>query len=272
MAFAKGDFSMQFVCARAGESRSEDWRHSDTTKLVAVLAALGFAIQVQKCWRDKAGDLRVSYQHTPLTQDPLRSGLLPAKKLARMYRNGEMAKADPLHPLLDGHRVIANVLAIEHWQANDQPHHLACCVPARALLIPAPQPTAASGDTIRIRSLHRAAALVLLGYPLLAITEPTAGKPAYTIGNACLLTMPVGMVAVTAAELVLDHKAGTLSPLHPFAFAVDAAKSFHKLLQVVADEMTLLLYKAKASSRYASIYHGASQKAQERANAFLTDD
>lgn len=263
MAFREGDFTMQFVCMD-DSGRTEDWRTGDTTKMVAVLAALGIPITTERVWRDKQGDERVTYLHGPRSIHPHRSALPVAKELARLYKKGELQRTDPQHPMLDGLRAIANLLAIKTWHSDGLAHCLAQCADHRCLLIPGTPPRHTDPSIVRTANIHRAAALCLLGCHLLDITEPSKGQPAYAFEN-----LPEFLDGASAAKLITDHKAGTMDQTHPFAFAVECTRTYLKLLKHVDEEITLLMFKARDEPRYAFVREDASDKARRKTDHFI---
>lgn len=255
---------MQFVCMD-DRGRTEDWRTGDTTKLVAVLAALGIPVTTEKVWRDREGDERVTYLHGPLSLDPHRPGLPPAKELAKLYKTGLMQQTDPQHPLLDGLRSIANFLALRQWIEAGQKMELRLCAPERCLCAPGLDvPSIAHVDHVRTANLPRAAACALLGCAVLDITEPSAGKHVCTIANESEF-----LGAPTAAELITEHKSGKMLTTHPFAFAVEAVRAYLLLLKCVEDEITILMFKARKESRYGFVSEAASDAAKLRTDHFV---
>ena len=266
MAFRAGDFTMQFVCMDAS-GKTEDWRTGDTTKMVAVLAALGIPITTEKVWRDNWGDERVTYLHGPRSVHAHRAALPVAKDLAKLYKTGELHKRDPQHPMLDGLRAIANLQAIRTWQSEAQTHQLAQCADHRCLLVPgAPVGHGISEPSIvRTANIHRAAALCLMGCHLMRIDEPSKGQPAYEFEN-----LPEWLDGESAAQLITDHKSGVMDQTHPFAFAVECTRTWQKLLHHVEEEITLLMFKAKDEPRYAFVREDASDRARQRTDHFIT--
>lgn len=255
---------MQFVCMDDA-GRTEDWRTGDTTKMVAVLAALGIPVTTEKVWRDQQGDERVTYLHGPRSVHAHRTSLPVAKELARLYKRGELQRTDPLHPMLDGLRAIANLLAIKTWLSTGQRHSLAECATCRCLLVPSTDIWhVAKSEIVRTANIHRATALCLLGCDLIGIEEPSKGKPAFAFVNT-----PVFPGMLTAAQLITDHKAGTMDQTHPFAFAVECTRTYVKLLNHVEDEVTLLMFKARGEPRYGFVREDASDKAKAKTDHFI---
>lgn len=263
MAFREGDFTMQFVCMD-DSGRTEDWRTGDTTKMVAVLAALGIPVTTEKVWRDQQGDERVTYLHGPRSVHAHRASLPVAKELARLYKRGELQRTDPLHPMLDGLRAIANLLAIKTWLSTGETHHIAQCADHRCLLVPGNPPSLEEPFIVRTANIHRAAALCLLGCHLLRIDEPSKGQPAYAFDNASWY-----LDGPSAKQLITDHKAGTMDQTHPFAFAVECTRTYLKLLNHVEDEVTLLMFKARGEPRYGFVREDASDKAKAKTDHFI---
>lgn len=258
------ELTMQFVCMDDA-GRTEDWRTGDTTKMVAVLAALGIPIGTDKVWRDKQGDERVTYVHGPRSIHEHRSALPETKTLAKLYRTGELQRTDPLHPMLDGLRAIHNLLALRTWLGTGQEHELKCCAAQRALLMPGTAPRPESAVIVRTANIHRAAALCLLGCSLLRIDEPSAGQPAFAFLNTSAFTC-------TAAQLITEHKAGKLDHTHPFAFAVECTRTYLRLLKHVDDELTVLLFKSKHDGRYAFVREDASDRTKLNTDRFIAGD
>lgn len=257
--------TQHLVCARE-DGRTEDWRHSQQTQLAALLGALGYPIAVEKVWRDTQGDERVTYLHARHSIHAHRQAMPAAKRLIREWRNGKLAEMDVHHPLLDGLRCIANVIALRTWLQTGTRHTLAQCAPARGLLTPAPDaPQRISGDYVRTNVLSRAAALATLGFQVLAIEEPQAGKPAYALANDSAFPGQE-----TASALITQLKAGTLLPTHAFAFAVEAAVSYLQLLKHVQDTIHVLMFSGRKTGRHAFVRSDATKLAHERTDRFVT--
>lgn len=241
----------------------DDWRSSDVTKQVAVLAALGIEIVTNRTWLDREGREQMVYVHGLTSIHEHRSGLA-AKVMVHAYRKGELQTTDPEHPFLDGLRAIHNLLALQSW-TDGQPQILEPITTAqRALLTPG----AEYGDDvpcIATISPARAAALALLGYPILRI-DSHDGKPVYRIANECIFTHEQ---SVTAAELVAKHKANQLAQTHPLAFAYNAIRSYRQLLRHCEEEPVQLMLRAKGSTRSAFVLDGATGRAKREAERFV---
>lgn len=261
---AKGMATQQLVCR-------DDWRTSDVTKQVAVLAALGIPFSTERVWRERQGDERITFLHGQRSVHPHRAGLPGCKALVKLYRTGELQRTDVHHPMLDGLRAIANFLALRQWIKEGQTHVLGQCCPDRALLKPGPVIVNAAIPVCRTANIHRAAALALLGFDVETITEPQEGKPVFTVLNAGNFSS-----VLTAVELITEHKRDprammlSANPAHQaFAFAVECARTYLKLLQHIADECTMLMFSARKGPEHAFVLDMATDKAKRRADRFI---
>lgn len=253
---------MQFVCMDDA-GNTEDWRRSDVTRMVAVLAALGVPVAIEKVWRDKEGDERVTFSHGPRSVHQERAGLPVAKELARLYKSGELRQNDPHHPMLDGLRAIANLLAIQHWLDAGDSHAVRACVDHRCLLVPGLPPRNVV-DVIGTKSIHRAAALCLFGFDLIGINEPEKGKHAFIFDTA--RRWPD---VVDARQLISDHQTGLMPQVHPFAFAVESTRTFLKLCTMIEDQIFVLMFKARGEPRYGFVREDATTKAKAKTDHFI---
>jgi len=263
----KGNSTAQLVCR-------DDWRTSDVTKQVAVLAALGIPVSTERVWRDRQGDERITFLHGGRSVHPHRSALPSAKQLIKLYRTGELQRTDAQHPMLDGMRAIANLLALKAWIKDGQGHVLGMCCPDRSLLKPGVAIAYGDAPVYRTANIHRAAALALLGFHVRCINEPQAGKHAICIDPACAFS-PL----LTASELVTEHKCDPRAMLlsknathQAFAFAVEATRTFLKVLNHIDEECTMLMFKTRGEPRYGFVLDLATDKAKMDTDRFFAGE
>lgn len=253
----------------------DDWRNSDVTKQVAVLAALGVEIVTNRTWLDREGREQLVFVHGLKSTHEHRAGLA-AKVMVHAYRKGDLQTTDPEHPFLDGLRAIHNLLALQSWTDGQMQILEPIETAQRALLSPG-TPYASEMPCIATISPARAAALALLGYRVLRI-DSHAGKPVYRIANESIfapsilsdsLLLPDRAPKVTAAELVAQHKANELPPTHPLAFAYDAIRAYRQLIRHCHEEPVQIMLRAKGSTRSAFVLDGATGRAKREAERFV---
>lgn len=267
-----GQLAMQFVCADE-TGRTLDYRTCEVSRMVAVLAALGIPVATEKVLRDIEGDERITYLHGPVSLHTCRPGL-NAKETVRDYKNGTLARLDPHHPFLDGLRALANMRALRDWTLRNQPQALGLCCPERCLYSPAAAPVKPKGEVRGLKSVHRAAAFALLGYPVTEIRQHE-GKPIYYLDTVCHLlsdevTEPAPCVLPpTLDEIFAAHKADKLPPEHPFVIAFDSCIAFDRLMQTVEDEIAIYMFRKRGTTMATFVREDASSKAFEESDAFL---
>lgn len=259
---AKGTATRQLVCY-------DNWRHSNVTKQVAVLAALGVPFSTERVWREREGDEVITFLHGERSVHPHRAGLPKAKALVKMYGKGELHRTDPHHPFLDGLRAIANVRALKEWIRGGETHVLANCCTDRALLILGQ--AIYHGEVVRTANVHRAAALALMGYDITEITEPSKGQQVFAVLNQGAFVQ-----AGTAVELITEHRRdprammlSTNAAHQAFAFAVECTRTYLRLLKHIDDECTMLMFRAQGSTRSAFVLDIATDRAKLTADRFV---
>ncbi len=248
-----------------------DWRTSPVTREMAALALLGFRVVPELAHDDLTGTGRAIFHHSSVTLDPRRQALMGAKKLMRMYRSGELEKADPLHPLLDSLRAMASWEALEAWRLRG----VTCCLAAdavpegqgpmmarRARLVEGVPPKARSKKPVLVGNGANAAALALMGVPVVGLVERD-GQTVYqmqAVGEGL-----AGQPGVETAEMLRQGREELLAWDHAFLVGRQAVVMLVALLKSLQDaqEHTVITVRNRTDKRQVSILSSASGEARD---------
>lgn len=249
----------------------DDWRTSPVTREMTALYTLGYRVVPEQVADDLTGTRRTVFHHGAYCRHPQRAALLPAKKLVKMYRSGELEKADPEHPFLDCLRAMANWDALEAWRRRN----VRCCLAAdaypaglplmaRRTRLVAGEPAKAAGTPVYVGNAANAAALALVGVPVLGLREQ-AGRTVYELQAAGEALG--GREPVKTAELLQDAREGRLAWDHPLLLAREAVTNLVAMLNTLhaAEEHTMVTWRNKTNRRQAAVLSSASAEARDMA-------
>jgi hypothetical protein len=175
----------------------------------------------------------------------------------RAWKEGDLAKADPLHPFLCGLRALHNYKALLAWTKDKQPQRLVTVSHTHATqyypgnTLPGDFPP---GLRMRTNDLCLAAALGTLGVPVLAV-EGSAPRCLFVLpGHGYELTQPGTELTGRYDAAHLARRVEQGSPTfslerenlnHPFTFAVLALRSYKELLTILQSKPTQLLIQSR---------------------------
>ncbi len=240
-----------------------DWRHCEATRQAAAIAALGVQIAPDKFFRVVEGNEKVCWQHQPASIYPHFATLGPIKEVLRGYKYGSLVEKEPMHPLLDALRAISNVELIYTQQHLRQPETAIGYDAARQRTrlfagAVAPHP----GPYAKVTSPAKAAALAMLGFPLLAFEEADAVTTRYVLPRLSVPMVRDGQpCCYDAADLIAAERANDLAPVHPFALGCLAAKTWLQCLAHVGDQAAVLMFRGKgARGTQSSFVHSQADK------------
>lgn len=260
-----GGFAMQLV------SRGF-WKRCEATRNAAVMAALGVPVKPEKCFQVEDGREVVTYLHEPASIFPHwqpmgPNALGPIKEVLRKFKARELP---PLHPFMDGRRAIHNAELIYAWQGGGAPVFLGYEAGGeRTRLADGGMPVSSCAARARVSSLAKAAALALVGFPLLGFEDDGAGGTRYVLPRLSVHMQKAGTpVIYDAAHLLGQERAGLLSPSHPFAIGCASVQAWLMILEMVSGESPMLMFRGGGWSRASFTHSQSSQAALDRAEAF----
>lgn len=251
------------------------WRTSPVTREVSALAFLGFPVVVEQAHDDLTGQSRTIFKHARNSVDPQRLGLPTAKELIRLYKSGELEKKDALHPLLDGLRAMASFDALEQWRLRGA----TCCLAADGLLPGQPPELAPrarlvagippqGGEVCGVANVANAAALALVGVPVIALREHGNGVAYVMAATGVSLK---GQPGVKTAELLQQARDGALAWDHPFLLGRAAVLALVKMLAVAkeAEGHVMITWRNRKDQRMAEVLSSSAPAAFDMAHRHM---
>jgi hypothetical protein len=233
------------------------------TKLAAVFAGLGFPIETARTEiLERRSSSRVRYfvgeqsTRSALRRELLRSG----------WENGELAKADPLHPFLVGLCAVTNYERLLIMQSRGERYRLTA-VPggweyrqgeedARLML---------ATQCVQTTDLPLAAALGAIGVPVIRF-EGGQGQRRYVLPNIGLdaVQQPCAQLIRRAEPGKLDLLLERTEPQHPLCAAYQASYSLGKLNAHLKGQRRCIVLKAPGSQRRAMVTEGATDRVMDK--------
>lgn len=251
-------------------SPMQSWSRTTNLNKAAALATLGIPVQVDKTVDLKTGKgwhtiLLGSESTTVLAdhlKDPAASATAPdhnTKLLLGLLANGSLDKADPHHPLLDMLRACAAHELLTDWLKTGHPYHLEAITGSKAerwALAPGPEPesTCSILQVIRTADIKLAAALTVLGCPVVRLDPTPQGmKFVFPLLGYPLRTQP----AIRVPDLINSYRAHTLpeeSPEHPLLWMMQCLINRTALRDFMIKQRDIILIRAPGTGR-ASLIH-----------------
>lgn len=246
----------------------------------AALSTLGIEIQVDQTTDLQSGKgwktLLVANESSDVLQALLKpkAGAAPhtpkhqTKLILGMLQNGQLAKADPHHPLLDMLGACANREALIDWQKTGKPYRVAHIEGThRSALVPGDEPESlkALPTALRTTDVKLAAALARLGCPIHRIA-PTADPD---IVKFCFPAAgyPLGQPPVIVADLVNAYRSDRLpeiSPEHPMLWMMQCLINREAILDFMFRQTPTILIRAPGTGRASLVRKDATPECLDK--------
>lgn len=245
------------------------------TRLAAACATIGIAVATARKVHESEG----AEQRTFVLDDAPTFGTMQIDTATLLwnYKNGNLERADPNHPLLDAMRGLHNRGQLVKWIKDKRPQLLALhpnkkcprttyregepLAPVAALNADGSAPLFKTAD------IAIAAALSTIGIPVLKL-EGGADQAVFV---HALHGFPLhGARSQNAAQIVADFTTDKLAADHPFRWAYSAVLNYRTLLDTLKNDMLMVFFEdKKGSGRAALIRADAKHVAYDHATKYF---